>query len=182
MLTRPKLNRQRQSAAGGMSLIAEINLRAVNRLLLVAAIVLAVVAGRRIHTLSPAAPPVAVVAERDTVPAREVREFADVSAYIEQVSRKNIFQLRSLDPVVEHREPEDAQRRRHEALLQDLRQRLVVVGVSWRVPRMVMLYDRRHNRVYFVQESEGIGDTGATVRDISRGEVTIGIEDQEIIL
>ncbi len=168
---------------GTTSLFADVNLRAVNRLLLIVALILAAIVAYRIYSLSPSLPPPPSAPQtRAAVPTHSGQDFADVSAYVEQVGRQNIFQLRTFGEPATVDQPEDSDRRRLQARLRELKQSLSIVGVSWREPEMVMLYDQRTNNTYFVQESQTIGETGAEVRNISRGEVTIGIEDEEIML
>ena len=163
--------------------IDDTDLRLLNRLLLLVALVLLVVVGYRLwriehRRLALAAAPPSRAYQLAPVPAFEAESY-----YVQQVTGQNVFRTGSPAAAFPggaegvERTPEEVQK-----ILQALKRDLVVVGVAWREPKLVMLYDKREKATYFLRLDQAVGKTGAKVRNISRNEVKIGLEDEEISL
>ncbi len=163
----------------------EINLRMLNRLLMLAvvfSVAFAILFYIRVQQRS-LVPPLSDSTSQSSAKMQVTTKFEAERFYLDAVGVRNIFRLRAQErDIARAVVPVPSSRDEILARLQTLKANLNVVGVSWREPGKVMLYDKRKRSVFFLRKGETIGDTGASVRTISRDEIVIGIEDEEISL
>ena len=167
----------------GGTLFADVNLRLVNRLLGVVTVLLAVAAAYRVSMVDssislPSPSP------SDGQPAeRAMNEFKSEKEYIAPVAAHDLFRVREFERTSEEeKDTVKLEQQQVRARLEELKGRLMVVGVSWREPRLVMLYDKRNRETYFLRESDMIGDSDIKVTEIKRRKIKIGLQDEEIDL
>jgi len=162
--------------------VDDADLRLVNRLLFVVAALLAALVVWRLWQIEHRR-----LAQPPEPPARpytagSVQPFESEDYYVQHLGSQDVFRRSlaerpDLPPDAAPRTPEETQK-----LLQALKRDLVVVGVAWREPRLVMVYDKREKTTHFLRMEQGIGEKGVKVRTISRDEIRIGLEDEEISL
>ncbi len=158
--------------------VDDSDLRLVNRLLTLVAVGLAAwvfVCATRLESRLGGAESTAVglpyVAQ---VPA----EFLAEEAYVAQVGARNIFlSSRDLDREVAAL-PTERPRDEVKRALEQMKRDLLVVGVAWRPPQVVMLLDKRLKRTYHVREGQPIGDSDVVVESITRNVITIKLQDE----
>lgn len=163
-------------AAAAFDLGAD-NLRLINRVLAILAVLLAVFVVFQLQRFDTEAytENIKPAAGRDLV-LPGVQDFEPKTYYIGAVQGKNLF-----TPLVtgETKTGTTATVDRESAVQQKLRElkgSLVVVGVAWEQPRVVMLYDKRERKTYFLQQSQEIAATGIRVKKIDREEIVIGTD------
>lgn len=163
-----------------------MNIRLINRVLFLATAVFAGWVGYQVRGTSrdgavllpvddPGRPGMAV--------AHTYQKLEERAYYSEKINRRDIFSPVAQEDMApsgaDVYDTLEAVKKR----LEQARGELVVVGVSWREPQMVFLYDKRRNKTYFLTENQEIGDnTGITVRSISRTKIKISLETEETYL
>lgn len=161
------------------SLFADINVRVLNRFLVVVTVVLGALAVYHVATidtsisLPPMPPPEAGSLNQD------MTEFKSEKEYLAPVARRDVFRIREFERGAEEKPPVQLAQDQIRSKLEELKGRVVVVGVSWQEPRLVMLYDKRKRETYFLRETDVIGDTDIKVTEIKRRKVKIGLQDEE---
>lgn len=110
-------------------------------------------------------------------------EFASQDHYVAAVSSRNIFMPAAGETDGDGQLPDrDLSREKAQEELRKMRQDLLVVGIAWREPRIVMLLDKRQKKTYHVREGQRIGDSDVYVESISRTEIKIGLQNERLSL
>jgi hypothetical protein len=161
--------------------LGDVNLRIINRVLLVVAVLLLAAVLYVYYSLQAAAPEASLspVADGTLKVTATMTTFKPESFYVRQARERNIFKLTALEQAANGGVGALSGPEQIDMRLQELQQLLSVVGVAWEDPGMVMIHDRQSGLTYFLREGESIGKTGARITRITRTEVRIGIEDKE---
>ena len=157
-----------------------MNLRLINRALLLAAVILVALVVRSALQAQQGQAPDVVRTPRPATVASIAAQLESESFYVDRVKEHDIFRWEGeggADPTGKVVEPETARK-----VLDELKRRFVVVGVAWVEPRITMVHDSREGRTFFLREAQPVGDSGATVKSITRESVTITLQDEEIDL
>lgn len=164
------------AAVGGLFGIVSLDtVRATNRLLMIASLLLAL---WTIYCAATAGPRRDLAATSIATALRstgDVNQLQTMAFYLKEVEGRNIFKPILAKTEDEKQEAEDPRRR-----LEEFAQDLEVQGVSWNDPDMVMAYDRRQRKMLFLRQSQKIGNTEIEVREVSPDRVRLGYKDAEI--
>lgn len=162
--------------------VDDSDLRVANRLLILCSLGLVVLVVFRVFEMEKRLSAQQPVQGGALYTSPAIRSFESAEDYEASVSGRSIMYSTqrsgsSQDPVTTLSPRSEIIKR-----LEQARRELVVVGVAWKPPEVVMLLDKKSRKTYQLRVGQKIGNGEVIVESISREEIILSLEKEKVVI
>ncbi|MDT8390232.1 MAG: hypothetical protein RRC34_06965 [Lentisphaeria bacterium] len=162
--------------------VDDSDLRMVNRLLILCALGLVIFVAARVRQmerrLSEKQPPRGEAFYAPPV----ITPFESEETYLATLSERSIMYSTRAAERIQSEAPTPSSRAEIMKRLEQARQEVIVVGVAWKPPQVVMLLDKKKRKTYHVRVGQKIGGGDVVVDAISRERIVLSLQDEKVVI
>lgn len=162
--------------------VDDSDLRMVNRLLILCALGLVILVSVRVCQMERRLSLKQPVRGEAFYESPVITPFESEEDYLAAVSKRSIMYSTQRPVDFQNDVPAPSTRAEIMKRLEEARREILVVGVAWNSPQIVMLLDKKKRKTYHVRVGQKIGNGDVVVESISREKIVLSLQDEKVVI